>query len=292
MNKRDKLSATNLLKSLEQILGTPKATWNWVLIRELWTTLFQHIGARKESIEHEEAWLILAGFLLRPGFGAEGDEARMEQLWGLRTDGLAFSGKRTQLQQYILWRRVAGGLGRERQEAIFEPELPKLTSQKSPAPELIRLAGSLERISQDTKIDLVDRFLESARDLAEQKQYCAPYLVSLGLLLNRAPLYAGEEDVIPPDWVERAFEVLSGLDWAEPDLVETQTLFLRAARVTDDSRLDLPRSLRERIASKLERSGSTPLKVERIRRFVPVERSDRAGLFGESLPPGLILGPE
>ncbi|MGC2577235.1 MAG: hypothetical protein WA376_06620, partial [Terrimicrobiaceae bacterium] len=65
-----------------------------------------------------------------------------------------------------------------------------------------------------------------------------------------------------------------------------------AARVTDDSRLDLPRSLRERIASKLERSGSTPLKVERIRRFVPVERSDRAGLFGESLPPGLVLGTE
>ena len=138
----------------------------------------------------------------------------------------------------------------------------------------------------------MDRFLESVRDLAEQKQYCAPYLVSLGLLLNRAPLYAGAEEVIPPDWVERAFEVLSDLDWAEPDLVETQTLFLRAARVTDDSRLDLPRSLRERIASKLERSGSTPLKVERIRRFVPVERSDRAGLFGESLPPGLVLGAD
>ena len=292
LNKRDKLSATNLLKSLEQILGTPKATWNWVLIRELWTTLFQHLGARKESIEHEETWLILAGFLLRPGFGAEGDGARIEQLWELHSDGLAFPGKRIQLQQYILWRRVAGGLGRERQETILEPELPKLTTQKSPAPELIRLAGSFERIGQDTKVDLVDRFLESVRDLAEQKQYCVPYLVSLGLLLNRAPLYAGTEEVIPPDWVERAFEVLSDLDWAEPDLVETQTLFLRAARVTDDSRLDLPRSLRERIASKLERSGSAPLKVERIRRFVPVERSDRAGLFGESLPPGLVLGPE
>jgi hypothetical protein len=32
------------------------------------------------------------------------------------------------------------------------------------------------------------------------------------------------------------------------------------------------------------------LKVERIRRFVPVERADRASLFGESLPPGLVLG--
>jgi molecular chaperone DnaK (HSP70) len=291
-NKRDKLSATNLLKSLEQIFGTAKASWNWVLIRELWTTLFQHIGARKESIEHEEAWLILAGFLLRPGFGAQGDEARMEQLWELHTNGLAFPGKRIQLQQYILWRRVAGGLERERQEAILEPELPKLANQKNPAPELIRLAGSLERIRQDTKIDLVDRFLESVRDLAGQKQYCAAHLVSLGLLLNRAPLYAGQEDVIPPDSVERAFEMLSDLDWAEPDLGEIQTLFLRAGRVTGDSRLDLPRSLRERIVSKLEKSGAAPLKVERIRTFVPLERADRAGLFGESLPPGLVLGAE
>ena len=62
----------------------------------------------------------------------------------------------------------------------------------------------------------MDRFLGSARDLAEQNQYCVPYLVSLGLLLNRAPLYAGTEEVIPPDWVERAFEVLSDLDWASP----------------------------------------------------------------------------
>jgi molecular chaperone DnaK (HSP70) len=292
LSKRDKLSATNLLKSLEQILGMPKANWNWVLIRELWRTLYEQIGSREKSIEHEEAWLILAGFLLRPGFGADGDEARMDQLWKLYTNGLAFPGKRIQLQQHILWRRVAGGLDRERQAIILQPELPKLMTQKGPAAELVRLAGSLERISPDTKIDLVDRFLEAARDLAEQKQYCAPYLVSLGLLLNRAPLYAGTEDVIPPDSVERAYDVLSDLDWTELELTEIQTLFLRAARVIDDSHLDLPRSLRERIASKLERSGSAPLKVERIRKFVPVERADRAGLFGESLPPGLVLGAE
>ena len=114
--------------------------------------------------------------------------------------------------------------------------------------------------------------------------------MALGLLLNRAPLYAGIEDVLAPDHVERAYEALCHLDWAEPELVETQTLFLRAARVTNHAAIDLPRSLREKIASKLEKSGVAPLKVERIRRFVPVERADRASLFGESLPPGLILG--
>ena len=292
LNPRDKLSATNLLKGLEHTLATPKASWNWVLIRELWTTLHEQIGCRKESIEHEETWLILAGFFLRPGFGADGDEARIDQLWQIQVDGLAFPGKRIQLQQYILWRRVAGGLSHERQETILAPELPKLSARKGPAPELIRLAGSLERIGQNIKIDLIGSFLETVQDLAEQKQYCAPYLVSLGLLLNRTPLYAGMENVTPPDCVERAYEALCHLDWDEPELAEIQTLFLRAARVVDDPDLDLPRFLRDRIASKLEKSGVVPLKIDRIRRFLPVERSDRAGFFGESLPPGLILGAE
>lgn len=292
LDQRNKISAANLLKSLEQLLETPKANWNWVLIRELWRTLYEQIDDRRRSVEHEETWLILAGYFLRPGFGAEGDDLRIDQLWQIKTDGLAFAGKRIQLQEYILWRRVAGGLERARQETLLHPELPRLLSQKNPAPELIRLAGALERISQATKADLVGQFTASARDLAEKNQHCAPYLVSLGLLLNRSPLYSGIEDVMPPEHVERVYEALCHLDWAEAELVETQNLFFRAARVIDDSRLDLPRSLREKIASKLERSGVTPLKVERIRRFVPVERSDRASLFGESLPPGLVMEAE
>jgi hypothetical protein len=287
LNRRDKLSATNLLKSLEQTLGTPKANWNWVLIRELWTTLHEHIGCRKESIEHEETWLILAGFLLRPGFGADGDEARIDQLWQIQTDGLAYPGKRIQLQQYILWRRVAGGLWRERQETILAPESQKLTTQKGPAHELIRLAGSLERISQDIKIDLVSRFLEAARNLAENKQYCSPILSRSDS--STTPL-RGSGERHPMDSVERAYGAVP--NWDEPELAEIQTLFLRATRVIDNRDLDLPRSLRERIASKLEKSGVATLKVERIRRFVPVERADRAGFFGESLPPGLVLGAE
>jgi molecular chaperone DnaK (HSP70) len=290
VNKRDKLSATNLLKSLEQILGMPKGDWNGMLIRQLWTSLNEQFLSRKTSIEHEETWLILAGFFLRPGFGAPGDEARIEQLWKLHTGGLAFPGKRIQLQQCILWRRVAGGLNDERQEAILRPELSKLATQKTPAPELVRLAGSLERIAQEIKVDLISRFLESAQDLARTKQHCAPFLVSLGLLLNRTPLYGGIESIVPPSFVERAYEALSEFDWAEPELLEMQTLFLRAARVIDNPDYDPPKTLRERIASKLEKSGVSPTKVERIRRFVPLERADRIGLFGESLPPGLILG--
>jgi molecular chaperone DnaK (HSP70) len=290
LDPRDKLTATNLLKNLEQILGMPKAGWNWVLIRSLWPALYDCFSRRQESVEHEEAWLILAGFLLRPGFGAPGDDARIDELWRLHTDGLAFPGKRLQLQQYILWRRVAGGLSRERQEMILEPDLPKLRTQKNPPAELVRLAGALERINLAIKAELAGLFLQTARQLAATKQYCAPYLVALGLLLNRAPLYAGPETVLPPPHVEQAFEALSDLDWTAPELTEISTLFLRAGRVVDDPAIDLPKPLRDKIASSLQKADVAPIRLERLRKFVPVASGDRTSLFGESLPPGLVIG--
>ena len=289
LDTRDKLTANNLLKSLEKILQLPKAEWNLRLIRDLWPALNESFSRRNESVEHEETWLIIAGFLLRPGFGAEGDNSRINQLWRLQSEPLVYPGKRTQVQLYILWRRVAGGLNQERQEVILMPELPKLRSQKNLPPELVRLTGSLERIESGTKTELIELFLGTARKLAMSKQHCAPYLVTLGLLLNRAPFDAGPDYVVPPQYVERAFEAFSDLDWSVPETAELQTLFVRAGRIMDDPKIDLPKTLREKIVSKLEKSGVPRVKLGKLRTFVPIAQSERANLFGESLPPGLTL---
>jgi hypothetical protein len=72
--------------------------------------------------------------------------------------------------------------------------------------------------------------------------------------------------------------------------MELQTLFLRAARVIGDRSLDLSMPLRELIARKMENTGAPPQRTAAIRGFIPVGRSDRASLYDESLPPGLILG--
>ena len=288
--KRDKLTATRLLKSLEGILGMPKGEWNWVTIRALWPALEASMACRDKSIEHEETWLILAGYLLRPGFGAPLDDARMDGAWRLRDRGLCFPGKRIKLQEYILWRRLAGGLSRERQEKVLSSELNTLRRQQNPPAELIRLAGSLERVGHEIKSELIDRFIAAAAGLAAEGKHCAPYLAALGQLLNRAPLYAGPETVVSPERVERAYEAFSDLDWADPELAEIQTLFLRAARVVDNRGVDVARPLRDRIAKKLEKCGIAPLKTARLKDFMPVERSERISLYGEALPPGLILG--
>ena len=234
--------------------------------------------------------MIMAGFVLRPGWGAPLDAARMDGLWQFRRAGLAFPSKRTRLQEFILWRRVAGGLDRERQERIITPEMDRLTLQPNPPDELVRLAGALERLIVDIRTRLAQRFIEVAAELAADGKHCAPYLAALSLLLNRAPLHAGPESVLPPDLVEQAFGTFGKLDWTHPELTELQTLFLRAARVVDNRSLDLPQSLRDRITGKLEKSGLSRQRTVKLRQYMPLERSERTGLYGEALPPGLILG--
>jgi molecular chaperone DnaK (HSP70) len=289
-DQRDKISAANLLKSLERLLGQSKADWNYLLIRSLWRPLNESFPNRRKSIEHEETWLILAGYFLRPGFGAESDETRINELWRIHTEGLQYPGKRNQLQIYILWRRIAGGLSNERQETVLAPELSRLREQTNPPAEFVRFAGSLERINLTTKVELVDLFLRQARELALKKQHSTPHLAALGLLLNRGLFYAGPEFALPPGQVEKAYDALADLDWSEPHLAEIQTLFLRAGRIMNDPRIDLPNSLREKIASKLQKAGVAPAKVARLRSYVPLAMAERAGFFGESLPPGLVIG--
>jgi hypothetical protein len=287
--QKEMLTATRILRNLEQVLGMSKGEWNAALVRALWPALESCMARRKESADHEEAWLILAGFLLRPGFGAAADHFRIDSLWRLHEQGLYFPGKRSKVQEYVLWRRVAGGLDDQRQAQILAPELDKIRTQKKVAPELIRLAGSLEHLPIQTKTELANLFIDTASTLARENKHCAPYLGALGHILSRAPLYAGPETVVPPEIVERAYESLRVLDWTAPELAEVQNLFLRAARVVGSRSFDLPKALRHRIAAKLEHAGVSPQRTGKLKEFTPVGGAERISLHDEGLPPGLIL---
>jgi molecular chaperone DnaK (HSP70) len=287
--KSGRLTANAILKHLESIIGLPRHEWNAALLRKLWPALNERTTGRKLSVEHEEAWLTLAGFLLRPGFGFADDGMRIEELWRLRDTGLYFPGKRSSVQEYILWRRVAGGLTAEHHETLLAGELDRIRAGKA-SPELVRLAGSLERLPRETKADLIQTFIAQVVHRVELKQHCAPYLAALGLLLNRAPLYAGPETVVPEESVVRAYAAFQDFDWTDPGLLELHNLFLRAARVVDDRNLDVPKSLRNQIARKLESAGVATIRTATIKAFTPVGRMDCTSLYGDSLPPGLVLG--
>ena len=109
---------TDLFKGADRLVRRAPVSRLGRLLRNLWPALNEQTMGRKLSVEHEEAWLTLAGFLLRPGFGFAHDGLRMDELWQLRDAGLCFPGKRGKVQEYILWRRVAGGLTAERKTRI------------------------------------------------------------------------------------------------------------------------------------------------------------------------------
>jgi hypothetical protein len=176
-----------------------------------------------------------------------------------------------------------------RQETLLAGELNAIRSGRA-SPELIRLAGSLERLPRQTKADLIETLIRQALQRIEVKQHCAPYLAALGLLLNRTPFHAGPESVVPPEMVAPTYAAFQDFDWAGAELLELHMLFLRAARVVGDRSLDVPKSLRNQIATKLERAGVAPARTGSIKAFTPVGRAERSTLYGESLPPGLLLG--
>lgn len=282
------IKPTQLLRELEGALGAKRDTWDSATLRALWPTLAQGVGRRNRSVQHEEAWLYLAGFALRPGYGFEVDEARMEELWRVFETGMAHPReKRIQVQWHLLWRRTAGGLNPQRQERVLKGIFPLLQSRSQETAEIYYLAGSLERIRPDRKLQVV-RFLSAA---LEDRRFRAKEPVSwaLGRLLTRTPLYAGPETVLPPQEVGRLFAQVRALDWGDPGLAFLPALFAQAARRTDRRDVDVGPELRRELLERMEAGGARPEELRVVRETVPVEDADRVRQFGESLPSGLIL---
>ncbi len=89
--------------------------------RALFDALVEVAPERKRSADHEQRWLNLAGFCLRPGTGAPLDAWRAKQMWGVFNEGLVFGkSEPCRLAWWIVWRRIAGGLIKTQQDQIYD----------------------------------------------------------------------------------------------------------------------------------------------------------------------------
>ncbi len=284
----DPKSARHLASELENALRAPRSAWSPEHCRALWPALAEGMTRRQRSKDHEAVWLSLAGYLLRPGFGVALDPARINDLWRLHELGLAFPREaRNRTQLWILWRRVAGGLDAERQRLLAESWLEPLSQPGANPGELIRLAAALERIDPAQKRlwlnSWTQRLPKAARDEA------AAIAWAYGRVLSRVPFGGGPEDVLPASVAESSLSDLldrPGLDWSLPEL---RQLPLRAARLTGITGFDVSEPLRERLCAHLALQGIPEEDLRVLREIIPVEEVDRARLFGETLPPGLLL---
>lgn len=286
---KERQSASRLLKVLERELDLPKHEWNLLLSRRLADVLLKEIDVREVSAEKSEVWAYLTGYLMRPGFGDASDELRMSQVWDRLCAGVDGVSKGVETQELVLWRRLAGGLSQQWQEILFERQFPFLDTKKGATAERVRLLGSLEKLTEIRKGKLVGKLLRLATDAYENNGYVASYIAALSGLLSRSLFKAGPEFVVSAAWVENAWDLFGKWDWEDDRLRDMKVLFLRAARVVKERRLNLPSAVNKRIYKKLKKAGVPETKLQPLVSFVALTRAEQVSAYGEALPAGLVV---
>jgi molecular chaperone DnaK (HSP70) len=278
----------SLAKDLERLLRQGREHWNIALLRSLWPALYPGMTRRGRSLAHENTWLYLAGFLLRPGYGDELDPWRMTELWQSFDLGLVHrKEKSAQSNWWMMWRRTAGGLDSEQQQRIFDAALPQFQRSSAEFLEGTRLLGSLERIMLPSKLELAGLLFNL---ILKGKATNQPHVFwALRRLLTRVPLYTGAESVMPAALVEDYFAQVESLDWKKLGLQPLTEVFSFACRRTNTRALDIHDDVRARVAGKLARSGANEVQIRMVREYCEVAAADRNDLFGEQLPAGLRL---
>jgi len=285
-----------LRADLEKILGA-RERWDTALLRELFTTLLAAAKRRRRSADHERLWLQLTSYCLRPGYGYPVDGWRVEQVWPAYTESIQFATDAAVWTQFwILWRRIAGGLDDAQQARIFDD----LTFYLDPDPrrrrlrpkgpralgleEMVRLAGTLERIPAERKIELAEWLFTRIKN-KELSPACAYF--AIGRIGARAPLYGSAHAAVPATTASAWLEQLLALDLKNTD--QAAFAVAQLARFTHDRARDLPPELRERAANALSTLKGSEIWLQLVREGGELGAAETSAVFGESLPPGLRL---
>lgn len=283
-----------LRAQLEQVLGA-REDWDVALARELFDALLARARRRRRSADHERAWLNLAGYCLRPGFGHPLDAWRIEQLWPLFDDGIQYvTDAQVWSEWWTLWRRVAGGLGDDAQTqvrdaiAFLEPsddkrrKLPFDPAKVGPA-DMTRLSASLERLPVERKVELAERLIVQLQKPAE-RALCA---WALGRIGARRPFYGSAHSVVPAEIVGGWLDALFALDWKQVEPAAFAAA--QIARMTGDRSRDLPDDTREAVIKRLSAANASAAWIDMVREAIAFDEADTARVFGETLPAGLKL---
>jgi hypothetical protein len=275
----DAIAPEELPAKLEQTLGLGRNSWPLSAIRKLGDAMIELADGRKRSAAHELRWLNLCGFCLRPGFGFPGDDYRIEQARRVYASGLQFpNAVQNEIEWWIFWGRVAGGLNKNQQTDVFQRLSPTLLPRAAKRPrvnpsllrEMWRAAASLEFLPIQTKTHLGDELIARVAkgDFVDTGLWC---LVRLGA---RKLFYGPINQVLPSSTVARWLEPLLKIQKAEDAVAAL-------ARHTGDSTRDLPAAT-----------------LDVVRRAFPGLDLDREAsgdlaamnkIFGEELPSGLVF---
>jgi molecular chaperone DnaK (HSP70) len=277
-----------LFKSLEDASRIKREEWSMALMRAMWPACERGLTRRARSLEHEVSWLNLAGFILRPGFGASMDAVRMDEAWRVQETGLAFPKETaSRAAACIFWRRIAAGLSVRRQEVLFRHYFADVAKSPLYGPELLRMLASLERVDMDSKEQFFQALFQIVTSPKKHTFGNAPGW-ALERLLARLPL-CGELDAVVPGsvagrWTEM---IVEGRD-IRLSTQEMHGILLSVAAKTDDSRRDIDPALKARIIKKLRSTGAPTASLAGLQHVIELEHKQVSRLLGENMPAGLV----
>ena len=272
---------------MEVALGAKRDSWPISAIRRFGDVLIEVAAGRKKSPRHEARWLNLSGYCLRPGFGAPGDNARVNDLRRIASNELVFvDDLQCQVGMLVLLRRVVSGINASEQQALYRKHSSRASSEKKRRVnrqleyEAWRLVASLEHLLAGTRALLGQDLLAKIR----KEPGDAIWLWSLGRLGARIPLYGPLHSVVA---AEAAGEWLKALLNLPTFTTVTGSAILMIARRTDDRSRDIDEAIREQAISRLTALGTGEETIHLLSKYIPPERADAVRSFGESLPLGL-----
>ncbi|MES1260253.1 MAG: Hsp70 family protein [Acidobacteriota bacterium] len=281
---KGEIAPEELPAKLESALGLGRNSWPVDVARKLADVFIELIEQRKRGAAHEVRWLNLAGFCLRPGFGYVGDEFRIEQVRRIYAGGPQFANQvQNEIDWWIFWGRLAGGLNRNQQTDIMQRLLPQLMPKPGKKPlrlnnsllrEMWRTAASMELIPASNRAQLGDALLKQSREAG----FNDVALWCLSRLGARQLFYGPINQVLSPAVATRWIEALAGVAKADDALVSM-------ARRTGDPVRDVSAATFAAVRARLKDLGLVAqLEGES-------ERDERAlgRIFGEDLPSGLVL---
>jgi len=286
-NAKSPVAPEEVPAKLEQSMGLGRNSWPLSAIRQIADAFLATADGRKKSPAYEIRWLNLCGFCLRPGFGYPGDDFRIEQARRVYDAGLTYANQaQCEIDWWIFWGRVAGGLNRNQQTDIYQRLSANLLPRGAKKPQRInasllremwRTAASLEWLPIGTKTELGEALIRrvKAGDFKESELWC------LSRLGARKLFYGPINLVVPPAtaarWAEALLNVPNGGD-----------ALAALARRSDDAMRDLPAATYESVRRKLQAMPH----AERLLAVLEGEEGDERALeriFGEELPSGLVL---
>ncbi|MDA8138964.1 MAG: hsp70 family protein [Desulfobacteraceae bacterium] len=289
---KDQNQLNAVVKNISAAVDLPREQWPLRLLRNLGDLLLANTDFRSQSAAHEARWMNLTGFCLRPGFGDALDAERVKQVWKLQNQGAVHANQpQVQIEWWIMWRRLAGGLtpGQQRQlsqewSRLLQPKKGKaIRLPQQHQLELWMAVANLERLYVKDKIQW-GRLLLSQLNPNQAKHQL---LWSLARIGARELLYGSNDRVVAPQEVVRWIEELLKGKWPQPKMAAAALAQL--ARKTGDRTRDVEAGVRSRILewmAPLDGVGDLRRYLEEV---VPIAQREEQDLFGESLPVGLVL---